>query len=101
MHSGTTAHLALKLANEGYIAVAFDQTGHGKSAGEREYLDDMKEILIDCANFVRKVLDLHPKLPFFYFGHGAGGLMSIALAKEKKEFKAKGIIVGSQSLKKA
>lgn len=80
--------------------MAFDQRGHGKSAGERGYLDNMKEILIDCANFVRKVLDLHPKLPFFYFGHGAGGLISITLAKEKKEFKVKGIIVGNPSLKK-
>jgi len=31
MHTGTTAHLAERLDKEGYIAVGFDQRGHGKS----------------------------------------------------------------------
>lgn len=54
----------------------------------------------DCCNFVKKVSDLYPNLPFFYFGHGAGALMSITLAKEKKEFKVSGLIVANPSLKK-
>lgn len=81
---GVMAHLAHRLANEGFIAAGFDQRGHGKSQGERGYLDDMKEIMKDCTNFIRKTLDLYPKLPFFYFGHGAGSLISITLSKEKK-----------------
>ncbi len=56
MHTGVTAHLAERLAKEGFIAVGFDQRGHGKSQGERGYLDDMKEIMKDCGNFVKKVL---------------------------------------------
>jgi alpha-beta hydrolase superfamily lysophospholipase len=100
MHSGTTAHLAERLAKEGYIAVAFDQRGHGKSEGEKGYLDSWKDILKDCCNFVKKVTDLYPSLPYFYFGHGAGALMSITLAKEKKEFKVSGLIVANPSLKK-
>lgn len=56
MHTGVTAHLAERLAKEGFIAVGFDQRGHGKSQGERGYLDDMKEILKDCGNFVKKTL---------------------------------------------
>jgi|688.fasta_scaffold1093526_1 alpha-beta hydrolase superfamily lysophospholipase len=60
----------------------------------------MKEILKDCGNFVKKTLEIHTKLPYFYFGHGAGALMCLALAKERKEFKPNAIIVGSPSLKK-
>jgi alpha-beta hydrolase superfamily lysophospholipase len=56
MYMGTAAKLADRLADEGYIAVGFDQRGHGKSGGEKGYMDDMKEILKDCTNFVRKVV---------------------------------------------
>lgn len=56
MHTGVTAHLGERLSKEGFIAVGFDQRGHGKSQGERGYLDDMKEILKDCENFVKKTL---------------------------------------------
>jgi len=47
-------------------------------------LDSHKDILKDCANFVRRVTEMYQKLPFFYFGHGAGAMFSLVLAKEKK-----------------
>ena len=100
MHTGLSAALAWRLAGQGFVAVGFDQRGHGKSEGERGYLDDMKEILKDCGNFVRKATELYPSLPFYYFGHGAGSLMAITLAKQRKDLKVSGLILSSVSLKK-
>ncbi len=69
--------LAERLANEGFTAVAIDIMGHGKSEGERGYMDDHKQAMKDIRNFLKAVKTIYPKAPLFLFGHNSGALLAL------------------------
>ena len=95
---GLCVHLAEEVAKNGFTFVGFDQRGHGRSEGEKGYLDDLEGILADIKNFLTKVSEKYPGKPLFLMGHGSGSLMAIVTAKEMKEFKIGGVIIGSPQL---
>lgn len=51
-HIGVSAHLAQFLAKHGFTTVGFDLRGHGRSEGERCYVDNWREVLKDATNFL-------------------------------------------------
>lgn len=65
----------------GFTFVGFDHRGHGKSEGERGYLDDYKLMINDAKNFVTNIFNTYPNVPIFLFGHGFGGLLSIVFSQ--------------------
>lgn len=76
-HMGIAGNLSKNLADNGFTVVGYDQRGHGKSEGERGYIDDGKAVLNDCNNFIGAIFKAYPNIPIFLMGHGLGGLLSI------------------------
>ena len=75
-HSGQYAGLAQRL-NEIDIAVyAPDMRGHGKSGGERFWVDHFDDYLGDLGHYVDRVRAQEGStVPIFLFGHSYGGLI--------------------------
>jgi alpha-beta hydrolase superfamily lysophospholipase len=79
-HSSRYAHVAAALAQAGYVTLAFDQRGHGKSQGARgdaasydEQMDDIKRLLDEAG-------ERYPALPRFLYGHSMGGNLALNYA---------------------
>lgn len=82
-HSGRYAPLALRLVAEGYAVSALDLRGHGRSDGQRVYIDSFRQHLQDVAQFFQYVRSEQPQRPYFLFGHSMGGLIATCLAAEE------------------
>lgn len=65
------------LANNGFTVVGFDQRGHGKSEGEKGYLDDINLMKVDAQLFIGAVFKAYQNMPIFLMGHGAGGALAL------------------------
>ena len=83
-HSSRYAHVAAALAEAGYVTLAFDQRGHGKSQGARgdaasydEQLDDIKRLLDEAS-------ERYPALPRFLYGHSMGGNLALNYALRRR-----------------
>lgn len=80
-HLGIIGNTAKFMAANGYTFVGFDQRGHGKSQGERAYMDDYKLIMKDAQNFIGTVFKTYPNTPVFLMGHGLGSLLAIVYSQ--------------------
>jgi acylglycerol lipase len=83
-HSSRYAHVAAALSEAGYITLAFDQRGHGKSQGARgdaatydEQMDDIKRLLAEAG-------ERYPRLPRFLYGHSMGGNLALNYALRRR-----------------
>ncbi|MGZ5252206.1 MAG: alpha/beta hydrolase [Caldimonas sp.] len=74
-HIGRHAHVAEFLSGRGWRVVAYDQRGHGTSAGERGRLHGADDLLVDLARVVDAVRAEHPG-PLLLLGHSLGGLVA-------------------------
>ena len=81
-HSGRYDFLAKRFNDQGYGVQAFDLRSHGKSEGERVYLDDFSKITSDVEQWIEMVMD-HEK-PAFIFAHSFGGLIASAYLIDHK-----------------
>jgi acylglycerol lipase len=83
-HSARYAGFANELAQRGYAVYAFDLRGHGRSAGERVYIDSFEDYLGDLDVFMNRVRWKEPHRPLFLFGHSMGGaIVTLYTIKEK------------------
>jgi alpha-beta hydrolase superfamily lysophospholipase len=73
-HSGRYTHVAEAFTQSGYILTAFDQRGHGRSAGIRGD-ETIAAACKDIDHFLSEVRHRHPMLPVFLYGHSLGGLL--------------------------
>lgn len=88
-HAGRYEEFAKKLNSKGYIVVADDHRGHGKTAGSVENLGkyDGSNIFYDTMQdeiYISDLLREEYKLPLFIFGHSYGSFIAqgyIELAK--------------------
>lgn len=71
------ANTARVLAQNGITFVGFDQRGHGRSEGERGYIDDMEVVFKDARIFIGNVFAMYPNVPIFLMGHGFGSVLSM------------------------
>jgi alpha-beta hydrolase superfamily lysophospholipase len=83
-HSSRYAHVAAALGEAGYVTLAFDQRGHGKSQGARgdaatydEQMDDIKRLLAEAG-------ERYPALPRFLYGHSMGGNLVLNYALRRR-----------------
>ena len=83
-HSSRYAHVAAALSEAGYVTLAFDQRGHGKSQGARgdaatydEQMDDIKRLLAEGG-------ERYPALPRFLYGHSMGGNLVLNYALRRR-----------------
>lgn len=91
-HLGRYEYLAGKLTAQGFAVYRFDHRGHGKSDGERAYLEDFN-CLVDDTNFM---VDLakkeNPGLPVYLIGHSMGGF-TVACYGAKYPGKVTGLVL--------
>lgn len=76
-HSESYSHLAEDLNRLGYNVVAWDLRGHGKSFGQRGYVDQFEDYIYDLEsffNFAAKKFSINED-KLVLFGHSMGGLI--------------------------
>ena len=73
---------ALWLNNKGFVVVANDHRGHGKTAGSNEklgFFDEtlgIEKVLGDMLKVLKFTKQQHPNLPYFLLGHSMGSFFS-------------------------
>lgn len=76
-HSGRYKHVVNHLVPQGFVVYALDHRGHGRSPGQRGYVNDVAEFRGDVRAFVQLAATAHPDLPLFIMGHSLGGLITL------------------------
>jgi acylglycerol lipase len=84
-HSGLYEWPATQLAQRGFAVYALDLRGHGKSEGERLYVDKFSDYVGDVAQLVATAKSREPGLPAFVLGHSAGGVVATLYALEHQK----------------
>jgi alpha-beta hydrolase superfamily lysophospholipase len=83
-HSGRYEHVGSWFAERGCAVHAYDQRGHGRSAGIPGHLRRFSDYLDDLDAVLRRLRERHPELPVFLVGHSMGGLVVAAFARERQ-----------------
>jgi lysophospholipase len=68
--------LARSLREQGLAVYRFDHRGHGRSGGERTFLNDWTELTDDTHVVVSLAMAEHPGKKVFMIGHSMGGFTS-------------------------
>ena len=79
-HSGLYVALVEHLVAHGFAVHAFDQRGHGRSTGQRAYLDSWTDYREDLDTFLRNVRAGASGRPVFLIGNSLGGLVALEYA---------------------
>jgi len=96
-HSGRYKNLVDYFVPKGYAVYAMDNRGHGKSEGDRSYVDNFNDYLVDLKTFFDKVQKENKGARIFLFGHSLGATIATAYAVEHQDELA-GLIVSGSSL---
>jgi alpha-beta hydrolase superfamily lysophospholipase len=96
-HSDRYAGFAERLARAGYAVWAFDMRGHGRSAGARQAIDRVDDMMDDLDAFVALARAGEPGLPVILYGHSLGGLATALDAIERQPPVA-GVILAAPAL---
>jgi alpha-beta hydrolase superfamily lysophospholipase len=62
----------------GYSVYRFDLRGHGRSGGDRGYVESYERFIDDTDLIVNTARQENPGLPIFLLGHSMGGFISVA-----------------------
>lgn len=79
-HSGWFATVATALAASGYAVYGLDLRGHGRSPGQRSYINRWSEFRSDFECFRQLMITQHPDLPCFALGHSLGAIIILDYA---------------------
>lgn len=79
-HSGWFSEIAEALAAKGYAVYGVDLRGHGRSPGQRGYINHWSEFREDFDRFRQWMVGQHPSLPCFAFGHSLGAIIILDYA---------------------
>ncbi|WPC44443.1 alpha/beta hydrolase [Clostridium sp. JS66] len=86
-----------KLNDFGYTVYRFDNRGHGKSGGERGYVENFQDFFKDANELVDMALEENEGLPVFMFGHSMGGFITVGYGMKYKN-KLKGQILSGAAI---
>ena len=76
-HGGRYRHVVNALVPKGYAFYAADHRGHGRSPGERMFVNSWSDYLDDLDIFVNLVREWQAGRPFFLYGHSMGGNITL------------------------
>lgn len=97
-HSGRYDYVTKCLNSAGYCVYRFDNRGHGRSGGDRGYIDDFSEFIDDA----KEVLNLAGRenigIPVFMLGHSLGGFIAAALAVKYPDGLAGQVLSGAATI---
>lgn len=79
-HSGRYGNVVDWFAPKAYAVYAFDQRGHGRSPGQRGYVESFAQVRDDVRAFLDLVHREGPDAPVFLVGHSQGGLIVLNYA---------------------
>ena len=97
-HISRYDNLINHLVPRGYALYGLDHQGHGKSEGQRIYVDRFQVYLDDLKTFYDMVRKDNPNLKIFLLGHSMGGLIATAYTLQHQQELA-GLIVSAPLLK--
>jgi len=97
-HTGRYAHVGKVMADEGYALIGFDLRGHGKSGGARGHSPSLDAYMQDIKEFLVFLVQRHPEIPHFLYGHSLGGLLYLSYAIQFKP-ELMGVIVTGAALR--
>lgn len=96
-HSGRYAHVANKLNSNAMAVYAMDLRGHGRSEGDRIWVDSFDEYLDDVAFYIERVRRREPGKPIVLLGHSLGGTMAVLLVAQR-QLDADGLVLSAPAL---
>ena len=67
-HSDKCQNLIAYLVPRGYLVYGFDLRGHGRSPGQRAYINDWQEFREDLHCFLQLIKQQQPTLPLVFVG---------------------------------
>jgi len=79
-HGGLYQWVAEGLVAKGLAVVAHDMRGHGKSDGERFWVQNFSDYVEDLHIAVKRAKERVPGVPVFVYGHSAGGMVACMYA---------------------
>ncbi|MEX1142464.1 MAG: lysophospholipase [Thermoleophilaceae bacterium] len=79
-HSGRYSWVAGELAARGHAVYALDHRGHGRSAGQRAFVDRLESAVADLHALCDRARASRPRAPVFLLGHSMGGLIALTCA---------------------
>ncbi len=74
-HSGRYLSIVDSLIPRGIALYSFDQRGHGRSPGQRGYINSFDTFRDDVLSFTHLVTAQHPDIPLYMLGQSMGGLI--------------------------
>lgn len=77
-HSGRYMNVVNHLVPSGYAVYGLDHIGHGKSDGERVYVEQFQDYTKTLKMYFDMIRDWQPGKPIFLIGHSMGGLIGAA-----------------------
>jgi alpha-beta hydrolase superfamily lysophospholipase len=80
-HSGRYGNVVDWFVPRGYAVYGFDARGHGRSQGQRGYLESYDDMLDDLEAFLDLVRREEPDGATFLLGHSVGGLTALYYAE--------------------
>ncbi|MCF8572063.1 lysophospholipase [Gordonia sp. HY002] len=81
-HAGRYHHVAKEFTDRGYLVVAPDQAGHGRSGGKRLGVTDFSDFTADLDTVINAV-DVDG--PRFLLGHSMGGAVALSYALDHQD----------------
>ncbi len=96
-HSGRYQHVADFFNSHGYLVASYDQRGHGRSGGEKGYIDDWQVMVDDLGFWFDRMQNKFPDLPIFMVAHSLGGLEAFHFVVDHQPA-LKGIILSAPAL---
>ncbi len=84
-HSGRYMNVVNRLVPKGFAVWGFDHRGHGRSPGQRGYINEWAEFREDVHAFLQMVAGQEPGRPLFLMGHSMGGLIVLDYALHHPE----------------
>jgi acylglycerol lipase len=97
-HSGRYAFLAERANQRGLGVVSVDLRGHGRSPGERSYVERFDDYLLDVDALLAKATELAVGRPVFLMGHSMGGAIALRWVAQRRQPVA-GLILSSAALR--
>lgn len=79
-HGGLFAWAGGELSRRRFAVYSIDLRGHGKSEGERLWVEDANDYVDDVRRLIALARAREPGVPVFLLGHSAGGVVSCVYA---------------------
>ena len=76
-HSGIFERIIEGVSDRNYVVYSFDLRGHGRSPGQRGYINSWTEYRADVKAFLDLVTTQQPDLPLFLLGQSMGGIIAL------------------------